>query len=138
MPGKYQNTGKTPPEKNNSDTGTAGRYSELQARSANRQKRKRRPKWQRVLRRYWPPIRFGMLCLALILILFFAIKFVVSLFPGSGNIDDPAESTASTTLPPETLSQEEIQQQIEVILNQADSMAAGYDYQGAIQLIQSS
>lgn len=138
MPGKYQNTGATPPENHNGSTGSAARYSELQARSANRQKKKRRPKWQRVLRRYWPPIRFGLLCLALILILFFAIKFIVSLFPGGGNIEDPTGSTASTTLPPETLSQEEIRQQIDAILKEADAVAAGYDYLGAIKLIKSS
>ena len=138
MPGKYQNTGNGPAARNNSNIPVSPQFAELQARSANRQKKNRRPKWQRVLRRYWPPIRFGLLCLLLVLVLFFAIKFVVSLFPGGKNNDDPKETTASTTLPPETLSQEEIQENIDALLIQADSMAAGYDYLGAIELIKSS
>ena len=124
MPGKYQNTGNGPAARNNSNIPVSPQFAELQARSANRQKKNRRPKWQRVLRRYWPPIRFGLLCLLLVLVLFFAIKFVVSLFPGGKNNDDPKETTASTTLPPETLSQEEIQENIDALLIQADSMAA--------------
>lgn len=141
MAGKYLNNGRNDGE----DLLNSPGYSDLQARSANRaanqssrKKKKRRPKWQRVLRRYWPPIRFGLLCLLLILVLFFAIKFIVSLFPGGDDKNDPKETTASTTLPPETLSQEEIQTQIDDLFKQADTMAAGYDYLGAIKLIKAS
>ena len=139
MAGRYLNSS------SNDNPTMSGQQSvtDLQSKVANpasgpRRKRRRRPKWQRVLRRYWPPIRFGLLCLMLLLLIFFAIKFLVSLLPGGGeDVENPGISE-STTLPPETLSQEEIQEEVDALLAKADFMAAGYDYQGAIALIQSS
>lgn len=105
----------------------------------HRRRRKRRPKWQRILRRYWPPIRFGLICIVLLLVLFFAIKLVVSLIP-SGNDDiESTESSTSTTLPPDTtLSPEQMDAEIDALIAQADQLAAGYDYIGAIELLKSS
>jgi hypothetical protein len=54
-----------------------------------RRPRKRRPKWQRVLRRYWPTIRFGLVCLACLILLFFMVRWVIDLLLP----DAPATST---------------------------------------------
>lgn len=144
MEDKFQNSGPGGSEDLVNSSLSAG-MSELQARSANRAasknkrgRKKRRPKWQRVLRRYWPTIRFGLLCILLLVVIFFVIKFVVSLFPSGDSQDNSKESTSETTLAPETLSQEQIQEEIDALLKQADFIAAGYDYQGAIALIRDS
>ena len=50
-----------------------------------RRRRKRRPKWQRMLRKYWPPIRFGLICLALLLAIIFSVKGVVNLIRGGAD-----------------------------------------------------
>ena len=41
-----------------------------------RQRKRRRPAWQRNLIKYWPPIRFGMLALILVLILVLVITLI--------------------------------------------------------------
>ena len=103
-----------------------------------RRRRKRRPKWQRVLRKYWPPIRFGLICIALIVILVLAIKLVVSLLPGGNrNEDIPVQTTEGTTTEPSE-SPSEIELQIEELIKQADFIAAGFDYQRAIEMLQGS
>ena len=41
---------------------------ELMRRVHQRQRKKKKlPKWQRMLRKYWPPIRLGLLCLVLVI-----------------------------------------------------------------------
>lgn len=95
-----------------------------------RRPRKRRPKWQRVLRRYWPTIRFGLVCLACLILLFFMVRWVIDLLlpdapatttnppvittapqtePSSSAVTDPDPSdetdpsTTPTTVPPTTV-----------------------------------
>lgn len=84
-----------------------------------RRKRRRRPKWQRLLWKYWPPIRFGLIILAGILLIWLLFSCVAESFSGgetepnetdgSSSTSDPTDgttepSTASTTEPsvPET------------------------------------
>ena len=43
---------------------------ELMRRVHQRQRKKKKmPKWKRMLRKYWPPIRLGLLCLLLVLVI---------------------------------------------------------------------
>lgn len=93
-----------------------------------RRRRKRRPKWQQVLRRYWPPIRFALIGLILLILLFLVGKAVVSLLSLSA-----AGSQTETTAPTET--EVPIQEQVEALTKEADALAVGYDYQGAIALL---
>ena len=58
-----------------------------------KRRRKQRPKWQRLLWRYWPPIRFGLIILAGILMLWLIGSAVVNLFSGP---DVPPDTTPST------------------------------------------
>ena len=67
-------------------------------------RRKRKPKWQRMLHKYWPPIRLALLCLALVLM----IVGMVKLFSGPEEelqaTEEPTEVTTEevTTEPPTT------------------------------------
>lgn len=101
-----------------------------------RRRRKRRPKWQRVLRKYWPPIRFGLICLALLLAIIFAISGIVSAI--RKGVDNKEEELNATTEATEaTLSEEEKLHMAEEIAEEAQWMSYGYDYLGAIELIES-
>lgn len=94
-------------------------------------RRRRRPKWQRILRKYWPTIRFALICLVLLFLLFFAGKALFRLiFP---NAPGTVETEPSETVP----SAELIQEQVDALIKEADFIAAGYDYQGAIEMLKS-
>ncbi len=43
------------------------------------------PQWQRILRRYWPTIRFGMICFILLAIVILLIDGIISLFIKDNN-----------------------------------------------------
>ena len=58
------------------------------------QKRKR-PKWQRMLRKYWPPIRLGLLCLLLVLVIVGVAKCA------SGDRGETLATEPSTAAPTE-------------------------------------
>lgn len=66
-----------------------------------RKKRKKRPSWQRLLWKYWPPIRFGLIILAGVLLIWLAISSIGSIFAGP---DDPVPSDppapSNTSEPP--------------------------------------
>jgi len=51
-------------------------YTEPTQEQPVRTRKKRRPAWQRLLLKYWPPIRFGLIVLNLLAFL----VFLVSLF----------------------------------------------------------
>ena len=102
---------------------------------ARRRKRKRRPKWMRVLRKYWPPIRFGLICLLLLILLISGVKGVVGLIRDAVRGEDTTQQTDPVeTEPPE----DQIAQDVEKLIKEADFLAAGYDYEGAVALIQSA
>ena len=101
-----------------------------------RRKRKRRPKWQRVLRKYWPPIRFGLICLLLLILLISGVKGIVGLIRDAVRGEDTSQQTdpvEDETAP----SEDQIVQDVEELIKQADFLAAGYDYTAAVDLLQS-
>ena len=106
-------------------------------------KRKRRPKWQRMLRKYWPPIRFGLICLLLLLLIIGFISLIVNLFSTADrkndkpDVSDTSSSADTTATPDPTMSAAERQAKLIYIMNESASMAAGYDYRGAIDLLKS-
>ncbi len=104
---------------------------------------RRRPKWVTNKLTYniwrnWPMIRFVLLCLlALAMVLGLgkcAISAVAGLFDGKA----PAESTPVESGPVETLPPETTEPGADELLRQADFLAAGYDYEGAIDLLSTS
>lgn len=69
---------------------------ELMLRVHQRQREKNKlPRWQRILRKYWPPIRLGLLCLLLILVIIGVAKCA------SGGREDTLATEPSTTAPTE-------------------------------------
>ena len=69
---------------------------ELMRRVHQRQRKKQKmPKWQRMLRKYWPPIRLGLLCLLLILVIVGVAKCA------SGGREEMLATEPSTTAPTE-------------------------------------
>ncbi len=101
-----------------------------------RRRRKRIPKWKRVLRKYSPTIRFGLVCLALILVVTFAISGIVKGIRNAASDPDRDESK-STDPVVTTESPQQIEARAQEILSKAENMAAGFDYLGAIELIES-
>ncbi len=110
-------------------------YSSGQQPPVRRRRRKKRPKWQRMLRKYWPPIRFGLLCILLVLLVALGIKAIINGISGLAGEEDPASSTTGETTEP-TLSKEEIDALAREVLAKAEDMSETYDYLGAIALIE--
>lgn len=102
-----------------------------------RRRRKPVPKWKRMLRKYWPPIRFGLICLALLLAVIFAVSGVINLIKGGVSNKDQDSLNNVDESSEETISAEEKLHMAEEISEKAEKMAVGYDYLGAIELIQS-
>ena len=100
-----------------------------------RRRRKRKPTWQRLLHKYWPTIRFGLLVLILIAVLTLGISAIVNGIRLSGTEKPNVTTTAETTTEP-TLSMDEIQALADDLIAQADFIAAGFDYQKAIGMIE--
>ena len=103
-------------------------------RPVRRRRRRRRPKWQRVLRKYWPPIRFGLICLVLLVLLFYIGKLVVTLLSGEIHHEDTAQTVAPVETEPPL---DQLQAEVEELIAQADFLAAGYDYTSASELLES-
>ena len=99
--------------------------------------RRKKPvsKWKRILRKYWPPIRFGLLVLALIAMIWLCAAGLGKLFGGRARPSDP--DAIQTTKPAVTEpSQDQLQMMADALLAQTDAIAAGYDYQKAIMILQ--
>ena len=75
-------------------------------------RQKKVPKWQRLLRKYWPPIRLGLLILAAVLVIWLCIAGIGKLFGGIGKEKDPEVTEPTEYVPTE----EEIQQMAEELL----------------------
>ena len=113
-----------------------------QPNPTRRRRKPRRPKWVKnkftyQLWRNWPLIRFVLLCLVALSLVIGMAKCTVGLFKD----DTPDETTPDgttpvQTTPPETTAPPEPTD--EELLRQADAMAAGYDYEGAIAMLSSS
>ena len=112
-----------------------------------RRRKKRRPKWQRVLRHYWPLIRLILLLVFCILLIVFTIRaFVRNLSsnpaeqtPGQEGTAQEGGETPEGTESPETPAEQETpapaSEEIQAKIDEADFVAAGYDYQGAIAML---
>lgn len=100
-----------------------------------RRRKKKIPKWKRMLRKYWPPVRFALIILIFISILVFGISAIVNgVRLGSTDTTTTGAATTETTTEA-TLSQEEIQTQAEALIKKADEMALGFDYRNAISML---
>ena len=94
-------------------------------------RQKKVPKWQRLLRKYWPPIRLGLLILAAVLVIWLCIAGIGKLFGGIGKEKVPEVTEPTEYVPTE----EEIQQMAEELLQEAEFIAAGYDYTKASEML---
>ena len=99
-----------------------------------RRKRKPVPKWKRLLRKYWPPVRFGLIIVAFLAVVIWGISAIAGgIRVGSTGQAETGSAVETTTEP--TLSQEEIRLQAEALMKDADFIAAGYDYEKAITML---
>lgn len=90
------------------------------------------PQWKRTLKQYWPVIRIGVLVIAVVAV----IWLIVGLVGGSGGQSQP-DTPETTTAPTETVpSAEQIGQMAQELLQEAEMVAAGYDYARATEMLQ--
>ena len=54
------------------------RYNRPQSHPPVRRRRKKVPKWKRMLRKYWPPIRFGLVVIGLVALVWWGASSLVS------------------------------------------------------------
>lgn len=101
-------------------------------------RKKKSPKWKRMIRKYWPPIRFCLIIIAFLTAIILIISGVVrSVRNNNSNETNPSgtnqQAEASTE---QTLSQVDVQLLADAVLADAEFIAAGYDYEKAIHLLQ--
>lgn len=105
-----------------------------------RRRRRKLTKWERFLRKlrkYWPPIRFALLCILLIVLLAVGIRAIINgIRLNDQQGDNPGNDGAETTTVAPTLSQDEIQALADDLVKEAEFVAAGYDYLKAIDMLQ--
>ncbi len=98
-------------------------------------RRKKVPKWKRMLRKYWPPVRFGLIIVAFVAVLSWGVTAIVDgIRLGSANDQKDTIPVETTTEP--TLSQAEIDTLAKDLMEDAAFIAAGYDYQKAITMLE--
>jgi len=99
---------------------------------SSRKKRKRRSPFQRFMRRWFPSIALMLMSLVCIAVVIVTVNTVTSVLN-----QQPTETTPPqldvTTAPTE----DNRQQEAEALIPEADKLAAGYDYTGAIALLES-
>ena len=100
-----------------------------------RRKRKPVPKWKRLMRKYWPPVRFGLIVTVFIAVVVWGISTIA----GGGRVSssgqaETGEALENTTTAP-TMAQTEIDEQAKQLIEDADFIAAGYDYEKAITML---
>lgn len=100
-------------------------------------RKKRRPKWQRMLRKYWPPIRFTLIIIVFITLLSLGVSGIANTVRQSlsNNQTNPSQGLTEQTTEA-TVSQSEILTMADALIKQADVIAAGYNYQKAIHMLQ--
>lgn len=102
-----------------------------------RRKRKKVPKWKRMVRKYWPPVRFGLICLVFVGVIVWGISAIVGGIQARNTGENTSLSSSSAETTTEaTLNQSEIQAMYETLVDEADFIAAGYDYDKAISMLQ--
>lgn len=97
-------------------------------------RQKKQPKWKRLLRKYWPPIRFALIILAALTIIILCISGIVKAIRRS-NTNNQNTFQQTETTQESTLSQAEIEALADELIADADFIAAGYDYQRAIEML---
>ena len=100
-----------------------------------RRRRKREPKWKRFLRRYGPSLMLLVLvicCVSMVAATIWGVSSMLDTY--KENQDQQMQNPPVTTVPPTTagLNMEEVR----LALEQAEKLAGGYDYEGAIELLQ--
>ena len=105
-----------------------------QTRAPVRRRRKPIPKWKRLLRKYWPPIRFGLLVLVLLLLIIWGVTSIIKGIKARGQNDGDGSTVSSTT--ENTVPDSAKDLAVEQLIKEADFIAAGYDYQTAKEMIQ--
>lgn len=110
-----------------------------------RRRRKRRPKWVKskftyFLWRNWPLIRFSLICILLVAMLFGMVRCAVGAISGLFRDDGPVESKPGISEPVDTTPPETTEPEVaaDELMRQADFLAAGYDYEAAAQLLRTS
>ena len=112
------------------------RYNRPQSHPPVRRRRKKVPKWKRMLRKYWPPIRFGLVVIGLVALVWWgASSLVGGIRTAIANRPTDPPVIETTTEP--TLSQEEINALAEQLMKDAKAATLGFDYQGAIEMLES-
>ncbi len=118
------------------------------SQNPRRRRKPRRPAWVKnkltyTLWRNWPLIRFVLICLLLFSLVFGAVSCAVRAVVGFfADETTPSESTPASSSEPsepsEPVPPETTEPKADDLMKQADDLAAGYDYDGAIQLLSSS
>lgn len=106
-------------------------------------RRKKIPKWKRMLRKYWPPIRFGLILVAFVCIITLGVVGIVNVVrlndTSINNQTDPSDQYTTgpvqTTVAP-THAPSQVELMAQELIQEADFVAAGYDYEKAIQMLQ--
>ena len=94
-------------------------------------RRKRKPKWQRMLHKYWPPIRFVLLIVIVILMVVLGFSAMLKgCRVGTSGADSGADAATEEALPATS-----IEEQAAQLMKEADFIAAGYDYETAINML---
>ena len=99
-------------------------------RSNPRRRKRRRSKFQRFMRRYFPSVLLLFLSAFCICAVIFTVTTISTLLQNR-----PSNPQLSTN--PSTSTTDHSQDEILQLISQADKLAAGYDYTGAISLLQS-
>ncbi len=105
---------------------------EFQSSQHPPRRRKRRSKFRRFMHRYFPSVMLVFLCLLCVSVVVFTISTISTMLqnqPTEPQLDTPP----STTVPQTT---DNIAAQVQALISQADKLAAGYDYIGAIALLE--
>ena len=100
-----------------------------------RRRRKKIPKWKRMLRKYWPPVRFGLIIVVFIAVITLGVNAIVNgVRLGGANGQDDTTPPMTTTDP--NVYQAELDAQAAKLIADADFIAAGYDYEQAITMLE--
>ena len=94
-------------------------------------KRKRRSKFRRFMHRYFPSLMLVVLSVCCVSAVVFTISTISSMVQNRPT--DPQLNTPSTTTAP---TDNAVTAQVEALIQKADKLAAGYDYTGAISLLE--
>lgn len=100
------------------------------------------PSWKRKLRKYWPPIRFGLILVALLVVVGLGITALSNI--GEVGSSETVHNSMDASIPNETTpptvesmpDDSQMQLAAQEVLNEAAFIAAGYDYAEAINILQ--